>query len=317
MNLKQLQFVVNVAEMNSFSRAAELSFATQPTLSNAISQLEDELGGRLFNRTTRKVELTSFGEYILPRIQEVLQNRDELVKAAETYHNPTHKILRIGFSPLVDMQRLNRVLAPYRDANPEVTLFFKECFIDDLSSRLSREQIDIQIVPEAQAGEGEAGCEFYRDQLCYLPAMNDQPVSRRLSFEITDLPDMPVILTGGGCGLNDALASLLKTQGTTLNPYPGQAMTYKVIEDWASLGIGAGILPLAKISPEYRERFPLFVKQGEPAVFSYQWIWREDRAIPEHLAGFLQYIKTTVPALVEGMAELVVEPQAGQAVSGG
>lgn len=311
MNLKQLQFVVNVAETNSFSRAAELSFATQPTLSNAISQLEEELGGRLFNRTTRKVELTSFGEYILPRIQEVLQNRDELVKAAEAYHNPTHKILRIGFSPLMDMQRLNQVLAPYRDANPGVTLFFKECFIDDLSSRLSREQIDIQIVPEAQAGEGEASCEFYRDQLCYLPALNDQPSGSRLSFEIADLPDTPVILTGGGCGLNDALAALMKAQGKTLNPYPGQAMTYKVIEDWASLGIGAGILPLAKISPDYRERFPLFEKKGQPATFSYQWIWREDRPIPEHVADFLNYVQTTVPALVEGMVERTVEPQAG------
>ncbi|PVV15385.1 MAG: LysR family transcriptional regulator, partial [gamma proteobacterium symbiont of Ctena orbiculata] len=54
MNLKQLQFAAHVAETHSFSRAAELSFATQPTLSNAISQLEDELGGRLFNRTTRR-----------------------------------------------------------------------------------------------------------------------------------------------------------------------------------------------------------------------------------------------------------------------
>ncbi|MBL3590227.1 MAG: LysR family transcriptional regulator [gamma proteobacterium endosymbiont of Lamellibrachia anaximandri] len=110
MNLKQLQFAAHVAETHSFSRAAELSFATQPTISNAISQFEEELGGRLFNRTTRKVDLTPFGEYILPRITEVLQSRDELVKAAESYHNPTHKILRIGFSPLVDMQRLDQVL---------------------------------------------------------------------------------------------------------------------------------------------------------------------------------------------------------------
>ena len=311
MNLKQLQFVVNVAETSSFSRAAELSFATQPTLSNAISQLEEELGGRLFNRTTRKVELTSFGEYMLPRIQEVLHNRDELVKAAESYHNPSHKILRIGFSPLVDMQRLDQVLAPFRQAHPDVTLFFKECFIDDLSRRLSREQIDIQIVPENEGSDGESSCVFYRDNLYYLPALNDEPAASRLSFEIADLPTTPIILTGGGCGLNDALANMMKAQGVKLNPYAGQAMTYKVIEDSASLGIGAGILPSAKISLDNRSLYPLFVKQNEPAAFSYHWIWHVERAVPEHVEAFIEYIQATVPALVEGMADLRMKDQVG------
>jgi len=90
MNLKQLQFVIHVAETCSFSRAAELSFATQPTLSNSISQLEDELGGRLFKRTTRSVELTPFGEAMLPRIKETLHSRDELLQAAHAFHNPVH-----------------------------------------------------------------------------------------------------------------------------------------------------------------------------------------------------------------------------------
>lgn len=303
MNLKQLQFVLNVAQTHSFSKAAELSFATQPTLSNAISQLEEELGGRLFHRTTRKVELTSFGEYMLPRIQEVLQNRDELVKAAEAYHNPSHKILRIGFSPLVDMQRLNQILAPFQRANPDVTLFFKECFIDDLAGRLVREQIDVQIVPETVAADGEQSCLFYKDPLCYLPAHQEEGTARRLSYELTDLPEIPIILTGGGCGLNAALGNLMKAQGAHLNAYAGQAMTYKVIEDWASLGIGAGVLPSAKISPDYRERYPLFVTQGKPALFEYHWIWREERSVPEHVSVFIDYIQSTVPALIEGMAQ--------------
>ena len=303
MNLKQLQFVVHVAETHSFSRAAELSFATQPTLSNAISQLEEELGGRLFNRTTRKVELTPFGEYILPKILEVLQSRDELFKAAESYHNPAHKIIRIGFSQLVDMQRLDQVLVPFRQDNPEVTLFFKECFIDDLSERLSKEQIDIQIVPSSNTLEGESSCLFYQDNLYYLPALHDEHAASRLSFKLSDLPETPVILTGGGCGLNDALTELLKSEGMTLQPYAGQAMTYKVIEDWASLGIGAGILPKAKISPDNKAVYPLFVRKDKPAYFSYEWIWRSDRAMPEHMVDFLDYIQMTVPALVKGRAE--------------
>jgi DNA-binding transcriptional LysR family regulator len=303
MNLKQLQFAARVAETHSFSRAAELSYATQPTLSNAISQLEEELGGRLFSRTTRKVELTGFGEFILPRILDVLQSRDELIKTAESYHNPQHKILRIGFSPLVDMQRLNRVLIPFRQQHPEVSLFFKECFIDDLAERLEREQIDIEIIPTMDKQDSLTSYPFYQDNLYYLPADENAQISNRLSFKLADLPTTPIILTGGGCGLNDALTALFRSQGVHLEPYPGQALTYKAIEDWASLGIGAGILPRAKISPENKTLFPLFIEQDRPASFSYVWRWRSGRSLSAHLNAFIEYIQTTVPALIEGQAE--------------
>lgn len=302
MNLKQLQFAVHVAEVKSFSRAAELSFATQPTLSNAISQLETELGGKLFSRTTRQVELTPFGDYMLPKLKDVLQSRDELLKAADAYHNPEHKMLRIGFSPLVDMQRLNQALEPFRKSHPDVTVFFKECFIDDLSERLRKEQIDVQIVPFAEAAENEITCDFYTDNLYYLPALDDSEAANRVSFSIADLPEMPVILTGGGCGLNKALKDLLESHGSSLNAYAGQAMTYKVIEDWASLGIGAGILPKAKISPENRSAYPLFAAKDQSAQFNYSWIWRQDRPQAEHLQAFFHYLETTVPALMQGAA---------------
>lgn len=302
MNLKQLQFVVQVAETHSFSRAAELCFATQPTLSNAISQLEDELGGRLFNRTTRRVELTPFGEFLLPRINEVLQGLDELTKAAESFRNPVHKILRIGFSPLVDMQRLDQALAPFRQTNPDITIFFKECFIDDLAERLSKGQIDVQILPTISESEGDQACLFYRDPLHYMPASDDDQASNHLSFKIADLPATPIILTGGGCGLNAALSTLLKSQGVELHAYAGQALTYQVIEDWVSLGIGAGILPKAKISPENKANYPLFIDKDEPAYFSFEWSWQADTIQPEHVKAFINYIQTKVPVLVTGQA---------------
>jgi DNA-binding transcriptional LysR family regulator len=300
MNLKQIQFAARVAETHSFSRAAERCFATQPTLSNAISQLEDELGGRLFERTTRRVDLTPFGEYMLPRFNEVLQSLEEMTKAADAYHNPVHKILRLGFSPLVDMRLLDHVLEPFRQANPDVTIFFKECFIDELDERLGKGQIDVQIVPTTSEQVSDNSCLFYRDPLYYLPAADVGQASNHLAFKIADLPATPVILTGGGCGLNGALTALLKSQGAELHAYPGQALSYKVIEEWVSLGIGSGILPKAKISTDYKACYPLFIDRDEPACFSFQWIWNSDSTQAEHVRDFLEYIQATVPALVSG-----------------
>ncbi len=299
MNLKQLQFVIHVAETCSFSRAAELSFATQPTLSNAISQLEDELGGRLFKRTTRSVELTPFGDMMLPRMQEILHSRDELLQAAHAFHNPSHQLLRIGFSPLVDMQRLNSVLIPFRKAHPEVSVFFKECFIEELTERSEKQQIDIQIRPGNQLAEGENGCLFYQDNLFYLPALDDPQSFNRVAFELSELPATPVILTGGGCGLNAALDEIFTQRQAQYSTYPGQAMSYQVIEDWAALGIGAGILPAAKISKDYKEKYPLFLTKGQPAWFDFQWAWSREGSVPAHIESFIRYI-TQASLTLEG-----------------
>lgn len=301
MNLKQLQFVANVAKTNSFSRGAELSFATQPTLSNGIAQLERELGGRLFNRTTRTVELTAFGEHMLPRIKEVLHNRDELLSAADTFHNPQHKILRIGFSPLVDIQRLNRILEPFKYSNPDITLFFKECFLDDLEQRLNQQQIDIQIIPTITKPETENCYLFYQDPLRYIPA-HENNLSNYLSFSLAELPTTPIILTGGGCGLNGALNGLFSAEGVTMNSYPGQAISYQVIEEWAELGIGAGILPEGKISQDKTSSFPLFIQRDQPAHFDYYWIWNPEENRSSHLEKLLHYIQTTVPSLIQGLS---------------
>ncbi len=299
MNFKQLQYVMKVAEVRSFSKAAKLTFSTQPTLSNAISQFEKTMGDKIFIRTTRQVGLTPFGEYILPRIIEILQTRDELFKAAEAYHNPVHKILRIGFSPLVDMARIEQVLAPFRKNNPEISIFFKECFLDDLSERLQKNQIDIKITPEITTRKEDSSYLFYQDNLYYLPSHGETKISDRLSFNVSELPDAPIILTGGGCGLNDALSDLLKSEGRQLKAYQGEAMTYKVIEDWASLGIGAGILPKAKISPDNKAIYPLLNKQGKPVSFKFNWSWRSSDKLDEHLEEFVSYIQQTIPVLMQ------------------
>lgn len=299
MNLKQLQFALAVAESGSFSRAAELCHASQPTLSNAIALLETELGGRLFSRTTRSVTLTPFGDYLLPRIRDTLNSRDELVAAAKAYHDPKHRILRLGFSPLVDMRRLDQAIAPFRQAHPEINIFFKECFIDELSNRLLSEQIDLRIIPAAVSQPSEERCAFYTDSLCYLPAQTDDSPGGT-PIRLTDLPATPIILTGGGCGLGDVLSAVFTSENATFEAYPGQAISYSVIEDWASLGVGAGILPGAKVSPGNRHRCPLRTRQGEPACIDYVWAWHANRNRPAYLQEFLDYIATLAPEIVKG-----------------
>ena len=82
MNLQQLEYVLAVEEEGSFVAAAARCANTQPTLSNAIAQLESELGHKIFNRTTRSVKLTAFGESLLPVIREILSGIARIAELA-------------------------------------------------------------------------------------------------------------------------------------------------------------------------------------------------------------------------------------------
>ncbi|HQF31033.1 MAG TPA: LysR family transcriptional regulator [Hyphomicrobiales bacterium] len=300
MNLRQLQFVVAVAETRSFSRAAEACHATQPTLSNAVGQLEAELGGRLFVRTTRHVEPTAFGTYILPHLRAVLDARDELKKAAETFHDPSHKLLRIGFSPLVDMRRLDAALEPFLKRRPEVSVFYKECLLDDLAERLANDRIDIAIVPHGTLPARFAHFAFYSDDLFYLPAGGADAAlgATRAPLPISALPEAPVVMTGGGCGLNGTLKALFDREGVALPAYPGEAASYATIEEWADLGIGAGILPAAKLSAKAAAPRALLANDGRPAAFAFEWVWDAGAQEKAHLARLVDHIRQEVPTLV-------------------
>src|SRR5258706_9278016 len=106
MNLSQLRFASTVASTGSFTAAAAECCVTQPTLSNGIAQLENELGERLFVRTTRKVALTPFGVHVLPYINEVLSAQASLVHQTQAFLSPGKRLIRIGTSPLVSANLL-------------------------------------------------------------------------------------------------------------------------------------------------------------------------------------------------------------------
>ena len=306
MNLKHLLFAQSVAETHSFSEAAEICYVTQPTLSNAISQLENELGGKLFIRTTKKVDVTAFGEYILPFIRTVLDDRNELEKAAHAYHNPEHQLLRIGLSPLIDMRLVVQVLEPYQQKHPKISIFFKECLLDDLERRLIKEQIDFAVIPKNLKVEKLFASFFYEEPLYYMPQEINLYESKHSQYKINELPDAQIILTGGGCGLNGSLEAIFQRENSELKVYPGQALSYKVIEEWASLGIGAGILPKAKISLDNKTAGLLLLSNGKPATLSYEWVWSNSALARKDISEFIGYLTTTLPVLVKGETKFAV-----------
>ena len=118
LTLRQLQYVVAVAETRSFRRAAERCRVAQPSLSTQLAQAERALGVRLFERDRRHVLPTAAGAALLPYAKKLLVAADDLVAAATRFADPLAGTLRVGVIPTVSPYLLPEIAPALSRASP-------------------------------------------------------------------------------------------------------------------------------------------------------------------------------------------------------
>jgi LysR family hydrogen peroxide-inducible transcriptional activator len=142
MNLRDLKYVIAVAETRHFGRAAERCFVSQPTLSGQIKKLEEELGVTLFERTNRSVEITPVGEDILAHARQMMEQADAIEQLAQAHQDPLAGPLRVGAIPTLSPYLMPLILAPLKKQYPQVRLVLSEEITDTLLARLHNHEID-------------------------------------------------------------------------------------------------------------------------------------------------------------------------------
>jgi LysR family hydrogen peroxide-inducible transcriptional activator len=146
MNLRDLKYIIAVAEYRHFGRAAEHCFVSQPTLSGQIRKLEDELGVVIFERTSRSVEITPAGEAILDHARRLLEQADAIEQLARAHQDPLAGPLRTGAIPTLSPYLIPLVLLPLRQQYPQIKLVLVEEVTDLLLERLRHHEIDAALL---------------------------------------------------------------------------------------------------------------------------------------------------------------------------
>lgn len=302
MNLSQLRFASAVASTGSFTAAAAQCCVTQPTLSNGIAQLEIELGGRLFLRTTRKVELTPFGTHLLPYINEVLNAQASLVQQTEAFLTPDKRLIRIGTSPLISANLLALMLEPFRLRHPDVDVVLREMNMTDLYRMLDDGLLDFVFgVQNVHKGPWNAAF-LYEEPLLFVPRgatwLNGP---RPQSVQLKDIANETYVMVPDACGLSRATRALFRSQRRKLREYSGEAMSYQVLEEWAALGIGAAILPKSKLMASGRASCPIADKAGREIRITFEATWSRKGLQSSHLLDFASHLRKVVPSIVGGL----------------
>jgi DNA-binding transcriptional LysR family regulator len=289
MNLSQLRYVKAVADTGSFTRAAERCSVTQPTLSNGIAQLEQEWEERLFTRTTRRVSLTPFGHHMLPCIDKMLEAQGALLHATSNFVRPSRQVIRIGTSPLIRAGWLVRMLEAFRKAHTEIEILLHEQNMADLYRMLSDGLIDIVFGVADTRKTSWRTAFLYREPLYYIPRGVNYPDSDG-PVTFASIASEAFVMVPDACGLARATRALFRNSRRKLNEYPGAALSYQVLEEWAALGLGAAILPKSKLQSSARKTYVLTNKQGKELTLDFEAVWLHTPQRPVHLQPLTDFL---------------------------
>src|SRR5919112_457828 len=270
-SLEALRYAQAVAETGSFSAAARACGVTQPALSNGIARLEERLGDRLFDRSTRGVRPTPFGERLLPLVESAVAALDDLSAEALRATSPDVATVRVGVSPIVNP----RVVAdayrvaccgPGMSAHRELVL--REANMADLRADLAAGELDVILIPSVGPLPRFQHRIIDSEPVVVVQAQpaGDGPV------DLEELADKPLLLVPDTCGLTTFTTQLFGAHGLPVRRYPGEASSYLVLDEWARLGLGVSILPESRLADPHSSSRPLS-DGGEEVEIFYEAVW--------------------------------------------
>lgn len=146
MNLRDLKYILAVAETQHFGKAAERCHVSQPTLSGQIKKLEEELGVAIFERTNRSVEITDIGQAILSHARQMIEQADIIQQLAQAHQDPLAGPLRVGAIPTLSPYLIPLILLPLKKQHPQMKLVLSEELTDSLLERLRNHEIDAALL---------------------------------------------------------------------------------------------------------------------------------------------------------------------------
>jgi DNA-binding transcriptional LysR family regulator len=221
-DLRHLRYFVAVAEERHFGRAAERLHISQPPLSQQIQQLEDRLGARLFDRTSRPVSLTLAGEAFLAEARVVLQTMEKALDAVEEAQRSGLGIVRVAppdIQPAIDY--FLAALADLSRRHPSITIETRPIPRTSQALAIREREIDVgfgRAVEEADYDDGIASIRLFDDPLRFAIVSATSPLVQRRLVTARHLREIPLFLISReeGRGLHDRI--LAACRGIGLEP---------------------------------------------------------------------------------------------------
>jgi LysR family transcriptional regulator, hydrogen peroxide-inducible genes activator len=259
MNLKDLKYLVALADTGHFGKAAERTFVSQPTLSAQIKKLEDYLGVTLVERQPKNVQLTEVGKLVVARARRMLNEGEEIIALARNNTDPFAGKLKVALIPTIGPYLLPRVMPKLRKALPNLGLMLYEYQTEPLLQRLRDGEIDLGIMALPAPHDGiESRTLYEEDFTVALP--NDHPLCAKTTIKAQDLKGQTLLLLEDGHCLRDQALEVC-SRVDVREPEDYRATSLETLRQMVVACLGLTLLPELAVEAPFGSQRGLAVRR--------------------------------------------------------
>lgn len=299
MNLRDLKYLVALADHRHFGKAAEASFVSQPTLSTQIKKLEEELGVQLFERAPRNVMLTPVGRDVVARARGIVGEVETMRDLARRSQDPESCSLRLGVFPTLAPYFLPHAVPELQRRFPRLELLLIEEKSDMLMAQLREGRIDAALLA-LPLHDDQVHVEPLFDEPFLLATREGGRFADRRDIALHELDDQTLLLLEDGHCLRDQALDVCRLSGA--HEKAGfRATSLETLRQMVAAGAGITLLPMLATRPPVMqpEHLRLVLFAGEAPSRSIALAWRKSSAMAALLGDIAQTLRTLSSGLIK------------------
>jgi DNA-binding transcriptional LysR family regulator len=289
MDIPKLRIFVTVVQLGSFTRAAEVLYLTQPTVSQQLAALEAQLGTPLLERLPRQLRLTPAGAALLPYARQILELTDAATIATRSAAGIVDRTLRIGVGHTLATYLLPDLLQRYRAQDPQRIARITVGNTAELLELVASDTVEIALVGSPANHPMVNSQAFYEDRLWVIVAPDD-PWAERKFIELTELTSRVLLTREPGSALHATIERLLGTAALASEQVIVLGET-EAIKRSVEAGLGVALIQGITIEREVANGTlcALPVRGGNDAR-TYLYAWRSGRELSEAAQGLVKLL---------------------------
>lgn len=247
MEFREFKYIKTIAELGSFTKAAQALYISQPSLSHLVARTETELGVTLFDRNVKPMRLTYAGEVYLRHAQDILNSKDQMLREFRDMTEKHYSKLTVGFPYERAAYMMPQIITMLRQEFPGLELEIKTGGTPKLREMIQKGEIQFAVMPIFGQEDWMDSTLIYEEELCLAAAPNiiqpeDTMNGNPKVVNIERLQDKPFVIQRSGHIIREAVDILLKAYGITPNvvlEVDGNSTAYRM----STAGLGVCIVP--------------------------------------------------------------------------
>lgn len=303
--LRQLDYLVALADTLHFRRAAQKANTTQSTLSLQLKALEERLGTELVERRTTGVVVTPAGQEIVSIARRMLQDAQRIRDLAKRDHDALKGIVRLGLPPSIGPSLLARVIPAIRERFPDLKLYVREELPHVLSEQMEKGQHDLIIVPDFVARGSIVKTHLFCEPV-YLALPPGHPLCAKDKITLDDLRDADILALERGHPLHEFADSLCAKAGARLRQdFAGTSID--MLHEMTATGLGLTFLPGLFVRTRLVSDKSVVIRtiHGEKMHRAIVLAWREGATIAPKYLQFGHTIREEISRTLPDFADEV------------